>query len=291
MYKIKNLVNNENVKTTAKKGNMRVLEYINDVSVSPTGAVTAYFASKMNVRKKQVLIELNDDEYTLSAGAMQWTLGNVEISSDVKGAGDLLKKAVKGAVTKEAAVKPKYKGKGIVTLEPTYRYILLEDVSEWEGGMVLDDGMFLACESRIEQSVVSRANLSSAVFGGEGLFNLKLSGQGIAALECYVPREELVEITLENDVLRVDGNFAVAWSGTLDFRVEKSTKTLLGSGMTGEGLVNVYRGTGKVLLAPVGNQAMTQRSGQSPAPNGSSGSAGIGSIAGSALGGLINALN
>ena len=68
MYKIKNLVNNENVKTTAKKGNMRVLEYINDVSVSPTGAVTAYFASKMNVRKKQVLIELNDDEYTLRAG-------------------------------------------------------------------------------------------------------------------------------------------------------------------------------------------------------------------------------
>ena len=75
------MVNNENVKTTAKLGNMRVLEYLNDVSVTPTGAVTAYFASKMNVRKKQVLIELNDDEYTVSAGAMQWTLGNVEIES------------------------------------------------------------------------------------------------------------------------------------------------------------------------------------------------------------------
>ena len=171
MYKIKNLVNNENVKTTAKVGNMRVLEYINDVSVTPTGAVTAYFASKMNVRKKQVLIELNDDEYTLSAGAMQWTLGNIEISSDVKGVGDLLKKSVKGAVTKEAAVKPKYKGKGILVLEPTYRHIILEDMADWPTGIVLDDGMFLACESRVEQSVVARSNLSSAVFGGEGLFN------------------------------------------------------------------------------------------------------------------------
>ena len=31
-----------------------------------------------------------------------------------------------------------------------------------------------------------------------------------------------------------------------------SGKTLLGSAASGEGLVNVYRGTGKVLLAPVG---------------------------------------
>lgn len=31
---------------------------------------------------------------------------------------------------------------------------------------------------------------------------------------------------------------------------------MLGSAASGEGLVNVYRGTGKVLLAPVGNEAM-----------------------------------
>ena len=48
----------------------------------------------MNVRKRQVLIELSNSEYTVSAGAMQWTLGNVEIESGVKGVGDLLGKAV-----------------------------------------------------------------------------------------------------------------------------------------------------------------------------------------------------
>lgn len=256
MYKVNNLINNENIKMVDKKGGMRILEYVNDLSVSPSSAVTSYFASKMNVRKRQVLVEINDNEYTVSAGAMQWTLGNVEATSDVKGVGDFLGKAIAGAVTKEAAVKPKYKGKGILMLEPTYRHILLEDVSSWEGGMVIDDGMFLACESTIAQNVVMRSNVSSAVFGREGLFNLKLSGQGIAALESFVPRDELVEIRLENDVLKVDGNFAVAWSGTLDFTVEKSTKTLIGSGISGEGLVNVYRGTGKVLLAPINGQAM-----------------------------------
>ena len=290
MFRIKNLLNNENVKTIDKKEKMRVIEYVNDLSVTPSSAIHSYFAHKMNVRKRQVLIELSDTEYTVSAGAMQWTLGNVEMNSDVKGVGDFFGKAIKGAVTKEAAVKPKYKGSGILMLEPTYRHIILEDMQEWPSGIVLDDGMFLACESSVEHQVVMRSNVSSALFGKEGLFNLKLTGTGIVALESYVPRDELIEISLENDVLRIDGNFAVAWSGSLEFSVEKSTKSLIGSGISGEGLVNVYRGTGKVLLAPINGQAMAQRTGNNPSPSGN-GSAGPGAIAGAALGGLMNVLN
>lgn len=287
MFKFKNLTNNENTKVVAHKGNMRVLEYVTDLSNDPYGAVTSYFASKMNVRKRQVLIELNGDEYTVSAGAMQWTAGPIEMTSDVKGVGDFLGKTIKGAVTKESGVKPKYKGKGILMLEPTYRHILLEDLADWEGGIVLDDGLFLACESSIKQEVVMRSNLSSAVFGREGLFNLKLEGTGIAALESYVPRDELIEVTLENDVLKVDGNFAIAWSHTLDFSVEKSSKSLIGSGISGEGLVNVYRGTGRVLLAPINDQAMSQRHG-SPAPDNGSGS--VGSAAGAVASGILGML-
>lgn len=96
-----------------------------------------------------------------------------------------------------------------------------------------------------------RSNLSSAVAGNEGLFNLGITGSGVLCLESDCPREELVEITLQDDVLKVDGNLAVAWSGSLSFTVERSGKTLIGSAASGEGLVNVYRGTGKVLLAPV----------------------------------------
>ena len=51
--------------------------------------------------------------------------------------------------------------------------------------------------------------------------------------------------------MKIDGNMAVAWSQSLEFTVERSGKTLIGSAASGEGLVNVYRGTGKVLLAPV----------------------------------------
>ena len=43
MYKIKNLLNNENVNTIDKKENMRVLEYVTDMSVTPSSAVTSSF--------------------------------------------------------------------------------------------------------------------------------------------------------------------------------------------------------------------------------------------------------
>lgn len=153
------------------------------------------------------------------------------------------------AVTRETAIKPIYRGNGVMMLEPTYKHIILLDVSQW-GSVVLDDGLFLACQESLQQKVVARTNLSSAVMGGEGLFNLSLIGNGVAVLESPVPMEELIEVNLENDVLKIDGNMAIAWSGSLNFSVEKSGKSLIGSAVSGEGLVNVYRGTGKILMAP-----------------------------------------
>ena len=41
------------------------------------------------------------------------------LTSGVKGIGDFLGKAIKGAVTKETAVKPEYVGEGCLVLEPT----------------------------------------------------------------------------------------------------------------------------------------------------------------------------
>lgn len=112
--------------------------------------------------------------------------------------------------------------------------------------MTIEDGMFLACDSRVKRDIVTRKNLSSAVLGGEGLFNMSLRGNGVVALESNVPEEELIEIELENDELKIDGNMAMCWSSNLDFTVERTTKTLVGSAVSGEGLVNVYRGTGRV---------------------------------------------
>lgn len=250
MITYKNLYDNKNIEIIASKGDVKVLEYKRDLSVDYSNAVSAYFASEMKVRKRQLLIELKGNAYTISAGAMQWTSGSVTMVADVKGIGDFLGKALSSKVTKESAIKPRYQGNGLLMLEPTYKHILLEEVSNW-GGLVLDDGLFLACESKVQQKVVARTNLSSAMLGNEGLFNLCLRGEGVAILESPVPREELIEFELQNDEVRIDGNYAIAWSDTLEFRVEKSGKSLVGSAVSGEGLVNVYRGTGRILMAPI----------------------------------------
>ena len=250
--RIENL-QNENRKFAKSIGNFHVLEYVQDASVSPMNAMNEYFMSKMGVRRRQVVIDIDKDHSAIiQAGAMQWMGGNVQATSCVKGIGDLLGKAIKGAVTKETAVKPEYVGEGCLVLEPTYKYIILADIGKWgPAGMTIEDGMFLACDANVKSKVVARKNLSSAVLGSEGLFNLSLQGNGVAALESNVPEDELIEVILENDELKIDGNLAVCWSSNLEFTVERSTKTLVGSAVSGEGLVNVYRGTGRVLMCPV----------------------------------------
>lgn len=251
MYSVKNFFDNDDVKVINELGPFKVVEYQRDLSVMPNSAALAYYCNEMNVRKRQVVCQVGPANITLQAGAMQWTVGGVNATTGVKGVGDLFGKALRGSVTGESAIKPEYTGNGLLVLEPTYKHILLIDVADWGGSIVLDDGLFLACESRLKHKAVMRSNFSSAVAGNEGLFNLGIQGNGILCLESECPREELVEISLENDVLKVDGNMAIAWSGSLDFTVERSGKSLIGSAASGEGLVNVYRGTGKVLLAPV----------------------------------------
>ena len=292
MFRINNFTNNDDVTIIAERGPFQVIQYKRDLSVSPSTAVTAYFCDKMNIRKRQVICDLSKSNgIVCQAGAMQWTVGNVNASTGVKGAADFLGKFVKGKVTGESAIKPEYVGDGMLVLEPTYRHIVLLDTTAWNGKVVLDDGLFLACDASVKQKMVARSNVSSAVLGGEGLFNLALEGNGIAVLECRCPQEELIEVTMENDILKVDGSFAIAWSDSLSFTVERSGKTLIGSAASGEGLVNVYRGTGKVLLAPIdktiGDFPISTSAPSAPASAGSKKAGALGSL----LGGIADALD
>ena len=206
---------------------------------------------------------------------MQWTTGNIQMDSGVHSVGSFLGKALKGAVTGESVAKPIYGGVGFLMLEPTYRHIILVNTADWGGGIVLDDGLFLACDNVLQEQIVKRNSLASAVVGGEGLFNLSLIGNGVVALESAIPREELIEIVLENDEIRIDGNMAIAWSPSLQFTSEKSTKSLIGSAVSGEGFVNVFRGTGKILMAPTAD-GTTMRTSNGPQQQSSSG---LGAIA------------
>ena len=86
--RIENL-QNQNRQFIKSMDNFHVLEYIQDASVSPMNAVDEYFMSKMNVRRRQVVIDLDRNHSAMiQAGAMQWMGGQVEVTSGVRGIGD-----------------------------------------------------------------------------------------------------------------------------------------------------------------------------------------------------------
>lgn len=249
--KLKNFLdNNENLTVLEELGPFKVFQHDQDRSVAPSTAQVKYYMSQMDMCPKQCFITVNKSGIRLQKGAMQMMLGNVQQTTGVKGAADLFGKAIIGKMSGESAIKPEYTGKGYLITEPTYKYLLLEDLDNWDGGIVVEDGMFYACEATVKDDIQTRSSVGAMVSGKEGLFNLVMKGTGIVCLESWYPREELYEVVLENDVIKIDGNNAVCWSASLDFTVERSGKTLMGSAASGEGLVNVYRGTGRMLIAP-----------------------------------------
>ncbi|WP_270774092.1 hypothetical protein [Weissella confusa] len=92
MFKITNYTDNDDVEVIAEKGSFQVVEFQRDLSVSPFDAQVQYFMTQMNVKKKQLLINLQNADVTIQAGAMQWMLGDVKATTGIKGAGDFLER-------------------------------------------------------------------------------------------------------------------------------------------------------------------------------------------------------
>jgi uncharacterized protein (AIM24 family) len=90
----------------------------------------------------------------------------------------------------------------------------------------------------------------SALFSGEKWFQTVVAGTGKVIIVSAGPLEE---IELLNEQLVVDGRFAVARTSGVELNVKKAAKGIFSSIVSGEGLVNSFSGTGKVLIAPVEN--------------------------------------
>lgn len=185
---------------------------------------------------------------TLEAGMLHYWLGDIQMQVQGPSLGGM----AKSLLTKEKIVRPVYSGSGEIFLEPTFGEIELLDLSG-NDVWILDKGSFLASDISVQLGMYTNPVFTS-VFGGEGMFQTQVSGAGKVL---YWAPGPVQRIELRGQTLTVDGSFAVARTGSLEFRVEKATKGLFRSLMSGEGLVNVFRGYGTVMLAPVPNRYMT----------------------------------
>lgn len=209
---------------------------------------TMWFMEQQNVKVRQIVAYINNDAVRIQAGAMSYFQGPLNMVSGVT-VGNAIGKMFKAAVTGETVSQPVYSGSGMLVLEPSFRHFLPFTLEAGET-VIVDKGMFYVTSESVRVEPIMQSNLSSGLLGKEGWFQIALTGPGIVVLECDVPMCEVDIINLNNDVLKVDGNFAILRTGSLGFTVERSAQTLVGSAMSGEGLVNVFRGTGQVWLAP-----------------------------------------
>lgn len=234
-----------------KNGSLQieVLQY--DALLGSTNKNTAqalWFMSQANIKARQIVAYINNDSIKIEPGAMSYFQGPLEMVSGVTMT-NLLSRAIGGALTGEKMAMPEYRGSGVLVLEPSFRHFILAELDAGET-IITDKGMFYCAQGSVNVQPILNSQISGALLGGEGVFQTALTGPGLIVLETPVPMCEINIVELNNDVLRVDGNFALLRTGNVQFTVEKSARTFMGSAMSGEGLVNVFRGTGQVWIAP-----------------------------------------
>ena len=118
----------------------------------------------------------------------------------------------------------------------------------------LNTGAFLVSEDGVHY-VMERQKLDGALFGGTGgLFVMKTQGRGKMLISGY---GDIVEIVLDGtEDFVVDNQHVLAWTESLSYSINVASG-LFGF-KTGEGLVNKFRGKGKILIQSRNVEALAQ---------------------------------
>ena len=229
---------------------VEVLEYQKLLgSTNVYAAQNMYFMNDANIKCRQIAIYMLNSGCKIEAGAMSYTQGPLQMTTGLNSVNKFVGQMFTGKLTGEKMIMPEYQGSGILVLEPSFKHFFVGELEEGEQ-IICDKGMFYAASPTVHIEPCFAGGVSGSLLGGEGIFQQLITGPGMIVLELPVPMCEINICDLNNDVLKVDGNFAVLRSGGIQMNVERSSQTLVGSAMSGEGLLNVYRGTGQVWLAP-----------------------------------------
>ncbi len=188
-------------------------------------------------------INLNGRVWTKMGSMVAYTGGVKFIREGVleHGVGKLLKRAMTG----EGARLTKAEGSGKVYLADNGKKVSILNL---QGETIYVNGNdVLAFQDGIEWDIKLMRKIAGMMAGG--LFNVKLSGNGMIAITTHYDPLTL-RVTPESPV-STDPNATVAWSGTLqpEFKTDISIKTFLGRG-SGESIQMLFRGNGFVVIQP-----------------------------------------
>jgi uncharacterized protein (AIM24 family) len=195
--------------------------------------------------------QLRATSIKVEPGLLHYMHGQLKVrtkSAGGKGLAGFVRGKINAYLTGETSHHTVVSGQGTVVLEPTFGHYLLIELEGEE--LIADRGVFVAGSEHVGVGVEMQKNVSSSLFGGEGLFQTKVQGHGMVAFNSPVHPDELIRVDLDDETLQVDGNFSVMRTAGLQFTAEPSSKSLYSAYTSGEGLMQVFRGSGSVWLAP-----------------------------------------
>ncbi|MDR3072506.1 MAG: TIGR00266 family protein [Clostridiales Family XIII bacterium] len=120
----------------------------------------------------------------------------------------------------------------------------------------INDSCFLAMEGTVAYTM-QRQSLGRAMFGGQGgFFVMTTEGQGRMLVNAF---GSVKTIQLNNSAgFTIDNAHVVAWDRNLEYDISLQSG-FFGSIGTGEGVVNVFRGTGKILIQTLNLQTFADQ--------------------------------
>jgi uncharacterized protein (AIM24 family) len=188
-------------------------------------------------------INLNGTVWT-KMGSMVAYRGQIKFTREgvlEHGIGKMLKRVVSG----EGARLTKAEGAGVLYLADEGKKVTVLDL---EGQTLFVNGNdILAFQQQISWDIKLMRKVAGMLAGG--LFNVKLSGNGLIAITTHY--DPMTLIVRHDAPVVTDPNATVAWSGSLtpEFKTDISFKTFLGRG-SGESIQMVFRGEGFVVIQP-----------------------------------------
>jgi uncharacterized protein (AIM24 family) len=193
-----------------------------------------------------VRMTIQDEMVRAEAGALAFMRGPIMMDAPIPSIGG----ALKAMLSEQAIVRPKYTGTGQVILEPSVGgYHIFECAGEdW----ILERGAYWCSEGSVDLGLF-RERVIPSFWIGDGIidFRTRVGGEGLVVLNAQGPVEIL---QLNEERLAVEGRLVIARTHGLSYYVRRPTRTMIGYWISGEELVRVFEGTGKVMMAatPIG---------------------------------------
>jgi len=195
-------------------------------------------------------IELEEGEAVQAeTGAMVYMGPNISVETRMKGGFfGALKRSVLGG---ESLFINTFRARkrDVVGFAPPYPGDI--EAFQLDGTLYAQSGAYLASFGEIE--IDTKWGGAKTFFGREGLFLLKMKGQGTVFLSSFgaIYRKEL-----RNERFVVDTGYMVAFSEGLDFRI-KRVGDLKSTLLSGEGLVAEFYGTGTLYIQTRSSDSFT----------------------------------